>query len=234
MENKTFIEIEYTGKIAETKEIFDLTDEKLAKENNIYNPNTKYGPMTIIIGENMILKSLEEHLKKMKPKETKKITLNPEEAFGKRDPKLLKIFSLAHFRKQKITPIPGQYITLANNVQGKVLSVSAGRVKIDFNHPLSGKTLEYDIILNKIVTDQNEKIASLLEKTLGFDKKDIQVSSTKEKTTITLPTPQEIPKEAKSKITEIITKHIKDIKEIEVIGKSQKLPTQKSNKKVNI
>ena len=222
MENKTFIEIEYTGKIAETGEIFDLTDEKTAKEKNIYNPNTKYGPATIIIGENMILKALEDNLKKMKQKETKKITLTPEEAFGKRNPQLLKIYSLAFFRKQKITPIQGQYITLGNNLQGKVLSVSAGRVKIDFNHQLSGKTLEYEITLNKIITDQKEKITRLLEKTIGIDKKDIQITSTKEKTTITLPTKQELPKEAKSQIAEMIKKHIKDIKEIEITEKITK------------
>ncbi len=227
MENKTFIEIEYIGKIGETGEIFDLTDEKTAKENNIYNPNTRYGPTTIIIGENMILKSLEDRLKKMKPKQKQKITLKPEEAFGKREPKLLKIFSLAFFRKQKITPIQGQYITLGDNMQGKVLSVSAGRVKIDFNHPLSGKTLEYEITLNKIITDQKEKITRLLERTFGLDKKDIQVSSTKEKTTITLPTPKEIPKEAKSKITEIIKKHIKDLKEIEILNKNPEVANTK-------
>ncbi len=227
MENKTFIEIEYLGKIAETGEIFDLTDEKTAKENNIYNPNTKYGPMTIIIGENMILKSLEDRLKKMKPKQKQKITLKPEEAFGKREPKLLKTFSLAFFRKQKITPIPGQYITLSDNVQGKVLSVSAGRVKIDFNHQLSGKTLEYDITLNKIITGQKEKITSLLERTLRLDKKNIQISSTKEKTTITLPTPKEIPKEAKSRITEIIKEYIKDIKEIEILNKTTEVANTK-------
>ncbi|RLG14860.1 MAG: peptidylprolyl isomerase [Candidatus Nanohalarchaeota archaeon] len=227
MENKTFIEIEYIGRIAETKEVFDLTDEKTAKENNIYNPNTRYGPTTIIIGENMILKSLEDRLKKMKPKETKKITLTPQEAFGKREPKLLKIYSLAFFRKQKITPILGQYITLGDNIQGKVLSVSAGRVKIDFNHQLSGKTLEYEITLNKIITGQKEKITSLLERTLGFNKKDIQVTSTKEKTTITLPTPKELPKEAKSKIAEIIKKHIKDLKEIEILNKTPEVANTK-------
>lgn len=222
MKDGAFIELEFTGRISETGEIFDLTDEKTAKENNIYNPRTTYGPVIIIIGEKMILKSLEDAIKKMKPKEKKKITLEPEESFGKRNPDLLKVFSLAHFRKQKITPVTGQIITLGDNISGKVLSVSAGRVKIDFNHPLAGRTLEYDIKIEREITDPKEKIENILNRYLGLTKNDMTISMTKEMATIELKNAEKIPDEIRTNILESIKKHITGIKQAEIIPQKTK------------
>ncbi|MFH1127604.1 MAG: FKBP-type peptidyl-prolyl cis-trans isomerase [archaeon] len=218
MKDGTFVELEFTGRITETGEIFDLTDEQLAKENKIYNPKTRYGPVTIIIGEKMILKSLEDAIKKMKPQEKKKITLSPEESFGKRNPDLMKVFSLAYFRNQKITPVVGQIITLGDNVSGKVLSVSAGRVRIDFNHPLAGRTLEYDLKLNKEITEPLDKIENIMNGSLGISKKDMTIQMTKEKATIELKNAEKIPNEIRTKIIESIKKHIKEIKDAEIIA----------------
>lgn len=223
MENGAFVEIEYTGRIKETGEIFDLTDEKTAKENKIYSPKKKYGPATIIIGENMILKGVEETLKTMKHGDTKKITLNPEQAFGKRDPNRLKVFALSHFQKQKIYPVVGQFITLANDVSGKVISVSAGRVKMDFNHPLSGKTLEYDLKLDTEIKDPVKKIEFMLTRLLGYDKKDKGIAISGEKAEISLPNAAKLSGEIKSKITEQLKKYIPEIKEIEISYKNPKV-----------
>lgn len=227
MKDRSFVEIEYIGRIAETDEIFDLTNEKLAKKTKIYSPNTKYGPISLIIGENMILKGLEDNITKMKPKESKKITLTPEEAFGQRDPKLLKVFSLAYFQKQKITPIAGQYITLGNDISGKVLSVSAGRVKIDFNHPLASKTLEYELTVNKEITDTKEKIEIIINNMIGYDKKDIAISVTDKKSTIELPNAEKMTPEIKTKISDSIKKYIKDIENIEITSKTSKVANTK-------
>ena len=224
MENGAFVEIEYTGRIKETGEIFDLTDEKTAKEHKIYNPKTKYGPVTIIIGENMILKGVEETIKTMKPGDTKKTTLDPEHAFGKRDPNLLKVFSLSRFQKQRIHPVVGQFITLSNNLSGRVVSVSAGRVKMDFNHPLSGKTLVYDIKLNTEIKEPSKKIEFMLTGLLGYDKKDTEIAISGESAKLSLPNAAKLSTEIKSKISEQLKKYIPELKEIEISEKSDKNP----------
>ena len=41
---------------------------------------------------------------------------------------------------------------------GKVLSVSGGRVLVDFNHPLAGKEVIYEINVKKIIQDIDGKI----------------------------------------------------------------------------
>ena len=57
-----FIELEYTGRLKETNEVFDTTDKNTAKETEIYNENMAYGPVIICVGESQILKGLEEEL----------------------------------------------------------------------------------------------------------------------------------------------------------------------------
>ncbi|MBI2508284.1 peptidylprolyl isomerase [Candidatus Woesearchaeota archaeon] len=155
-----FIEIEYTAIIEGTNQTFDTTDEKTAKSANIYNKNQKYKPVTICIGENQILKGLDESLKGKQLKEYK-ITLQPENAFGKKNPKLLQLVSQSSFRKQNITPYPGLQINL-DGIMGTVRTVTPGRVIVDFNHPLAGKAVIYKVKIIKKVTDEKEKLDSLL------------------------------------------------------------------------
>ena len=56
-----FIEIEYTGKL-EDGGVFDTTSEKVANENHIHNPQMKYGPVVICIGEHQVLKGIDDFL----------------------------------------------------------------------------------------------------------------------------------------------------------------------------
>ena len=63
MKDEDFVNIDYVGRIKESGEIFDLTDAELAKESNIFNPQMKYGPVTVIIGAGHILKGLENKIK---------------------------------------------------------------------------------------------------------------------------------------------------------------------------
>ena len=51
----------------------------------------------------------------------------------------------------------------AEGGEGKILTVNGGRVKVDFNHPLAGKDLVYDIEVTEIIEDDEEKIKSMIE-----------------------------------------------------------------------
>ncbi|MCK5373209.1 MAG: FKBP-type peptidyl-prolyl cis-trans isomerase, partial [Candidatus Aenigmarchaeota archaeon] len=88
MKDGDFVNIDFVGRIKESGEIFDLTDEALAKESGIYNPQTRYGPVTVIIGAGQILKGLEDKVKIIKAKDTAEVDLAPKDAFGNRDLRL--------------------------------------------------------------------------------------------------------------------------------------------------
>ena len=66
MNSGDFIRIDYVGKIKESGEIFDITKEDAAKQEGIYNPQFKYGPVPVIIDANFVLPGLNEVLKEMK------------------------------------------------------------------------------------------------------------------------------------------------------------------------
>jgi len=214
MKEGDFIRIDYVGKIFESGEVFDLTKESIAREKGIYNPNLSYKPVPIIVGANFVVKGLEKELKEMKVCEKKNIIVKPEEAFGNRSPKLIRLIPLSEFKRQKADPYPGMIVTI-NNLPGKVLSVTGGRVRVDFNHPLSGKTLEYDVEIKKKITSKTGKIKAVLEFFLKIEE---EVDISFENEVVKIKTKMnDIPKEAKKTIADTILKWMKNIKKIRFI-----------------
>lgn len=161
VKNGDFLRLEYTGKVQETGEVFDTTDEKVAEEEGIKSENKLYGSIPIIVGAGHVLKGIEEALIGMDEGDEKTLDIPPEEAFGLRDPKLMQLIPMSEFRKQGIKPQVGMGITLENST-GVIRSVSGGRVRVDFNHELAGKNLHYEIKVDKLITEDEEKIRSMI------------------------------------------------------------------------
>ncbi len=169
-----FIEIDFIGKIKENGIVFDVTNEQDAKKYNLYNSNIKYSPVIICIGENNIVKGLDEFLIGKEIKEYT-IELSSEKAFGKKDPKLMKIVPSNIFKKQKITPFPGLQINF-DGVIGTIITAGSGRVIVDFNHPLASKDLIYEIKIKRLVIDTKEKLSGIL-KPLSNKEIDIKIEN---------------------------------------------------------
>jgi len=157
-----FVELDFVGKIKDTNEIFDLTQESVAKLNNIYNPKFSYKPVAVCIGENNLIKSLENSLIG-KEKGKYEIEIKSEDAFGKRNPELLKLVPSKIFKKENLKPFPGLNVNIDGNI-GTIRTVSGGRIIIDFNHHLSGKDLIFEIEIKRIITDKKEKLDCLISK----------------------------------------------------------------------
>ena len=157
IKNKDFVEVEYTGKIKEDNKVFDTTDEKTAKENNIFNEKMAYGPIVVCIGEKQLLAGLDKHIEGKETGKSYDIELKAEEGFGKKDAKLLKMVPLRIFKEKGITPVPGLQISI-DGLLGTIRTATAGRMIVDFNHPLSGKEIIYNVKINKIITDAKEKV----------------------------------------------------------------------------
>ncbi|MEM5872405.1 MAG: peptidylprolyl isomerase [Candidatus Aenigmatarchaeota archaeon] len=144
MQINDFIKVSYSGKVKETGIEFD-------KGENV----------SIVVGVNFTLKGIDKALLEMQVGEKKTIELKPEDAFGERDPKLIKLVPLSEFKKHNTNPYPGMLIN-ADNMQGRVLSVSGGRVRVDFNHPLAGKVLIYDLEIKEKIESIEDKIKALV------------------------------------------------------------------------
>jgi len=220
-----FVEIEYTGTIKTENIIFDTTDETKAKELKIHNPNMNYGPITICIGEHQVIKGIDDQLIGKETEKSYKLEIKPEDGFGKKNAKLLKIVPISLFRKQNITPIVGLQVTI-DGVLGTVRSVTGGRVVLDFNHPLSGRDLVYDIKVHNIVRDKKRQLESYLKLTLGL--KEIEISIVNDEARIILPS--ELPGKEKDNLTKKLTELVK-LNKIEFLKKEQPKPEVKKEEK---
>ncbi|MBT7903045.1 peptidylprolyl isomerase [Candidatus Woesearchaeota archaeon] len=207
-----FVEIEYTGSIKEGGLVFDSTSEEESKNAGTYNPKMIYGPVKICIGQKQVIPGLDEVLDGADENQESQITIKAENAFGKKDSKLLKLMPASKFKSQQINPMPGLQLNI-DGMMATIRSVSGGRVVVDFNHPLSGKEVFYKYKILKKITDPKEKVKGYLALILSAKENQIQVSITDSKAEITLTKeiPQEFLTEQKNKIIELIP----EIKEIE-------------------
>ena len=153
-----FIEIEFTGKIRGTDEIFDTNIKADAKKANLNTKDIK--PFILSVGHKMLPTGFDKDIEGKELNKEYTLNLNPEEAFGKRDPKLIKMIPTKHFHEQKIEPQRGMQLNLDGQLV-KILSSDRGRTLVDFNNPLAGKPVTYIYKINKIVTDQKQKINAL-------------------------------------------------------------------------
>ena len=157
LKEKDFIEVEFIGKTDEG----DVFDSNIKEELAKLNPQAEAKPFVFSLGQDMFLKGVDDFLVgKEIGKHT--IELTPEKAFGKRDPKLINMIPMKIFHQQQINPVPGYAFNFDGKV-GKVLTVSGGRVVVDFNNPLAGKDVIYEINVLRKIEDSKEKIKSLNE-----------------------------------------------------------------------
>ncbi len=195
-----FIEVEYTGRFKDTKEVFDTTDVKIAKEAQIFSEKGEYAPVVICIGEHHILRGIDEFLE---GKELGSYTLElpPEKAFGKKKMELIKMIPTNKFTEQGIKPVPNLRLNIDGYV-GLVKSVSGGRTVVDFNHPLAGRDVVYALKVNKIVTDSKVKVESLLQVLFGVK---IPVDVQEKKAVVSFPSelPEQIKAELAKKVSEL-------------------------------
>jgi len=186
MKKGDFIELEYTGKTADTKEVFDTTSEETAKKEGIHSPKTKYGDIIVVLGEHQLIKGLETRLE---GQELGKHTFNiPDtEAFGKKSASNLKLMPAKAFKDDKIRPYPGLQINVDGQI-GVIKTVSGGRIIVDFNHPLSSRDIIYEVNVKRIVTDKKEQAEAIFKiLNLPFEEITIDAEKIKIKTKVKYP-----------------------------------------------
>mgnify|MGYP001601335723 CR=1 FL=1 len=168
MKKGDLISIAFTGKEAESGTVFDTTDKETAQKAGLDAAHRRYGAVTIIAGAGELLPGIDAALLEMKVGDKRHLTLEPEKAFGSRNAQLIKVLPLSDFKKHNVPAVPGTIVN-ANDMMGKVQSVSGGRVRVDFNPELAGKTVEYDIKIEKHFTEEKEQLDALTEKMFPGD-----------------------------------------------------------------
>ncbi len=167
-----FLLLNYTLKVKESGETVDTTFDAVAKDAHIHREDTVYGPRFVVLGEGWLPKGLEDSLVGLDPGQSTTIELAPDRGYGQRDPAKMRLVPLRRFRDKGIDPIPGAQIEFDGR-PAVVRAVGAGRVQVDYNHPLAGRTLVYDVSIEKVLEDEREKILNIISRRIpevGQDK----------------------------------------------------------------
>ncbi|HLC59357.1 MAG TPA: FKBP-type peptidyl-prolyl cis-trans isomerase [archaeon] len=216
MKEGDFVYVDYTGSIKESKSVFDTTKEEVAKKSGIYSSQVKYRPIPLIIGANFTFKHLEEEIKKMQVGDNKTVEIAMNNAFGQRRADLVKLIPLAEFKNSDIDPAVGNNITV-NGMNGKIISVSGGRVNVDFNHPLAGKDLVYEIEVKNTINDHNEKVRAIVSYFTGSEEASTEVTVKEKHVKIVTDKDKEVHPGIKKYIADTIRKWVENYEKIEFV-----------------
>ncbi len=170
-----FVLVDYTGRVKETGEVFETTVEEVAKEAGIYSEGRRYEPRLIIVGEGWVLKGLDEGLEGLKVGEKTVIEVPPEKGFGPRNPDDVKTIPYRVLRSKGIVPRIGMKVEVDGR-EAVIRAVGAGRVRVDFNPPLAGRTLVYEVVVREKVKGDVEKIKALIHRRIPVDPEAFEVS----------------------------------------------------------
>lgn len=116
-------------------------------DNTQIDTNIGKDPLVFLFGSHQILPALEEALRGLEVGDSKKVTLNPDSAYGDINPQA--------YKKVEAKLIPedlrfeGALLVVSDEQFGEMLirvdSLDGEQVVLDFNHPLAGKTLNFDV-----------------------------------------------------------------------------------------
>jgi len=229
MKSGDFVSIDYVGRVKDSGEIFDATMEEAAKKENVYDPKVSYRPISIVIDANFVIKGLDDALMQMNVGDRKVVVIEPKDAFGERNPEYVRAVPASNFKNERIDPTPGSWITI-NNVRGKILSADGGRIRIDFNHPLAGKKLEYDVKIVKEITDSVEQTKSVVSYITGLEHEKIHAAIKEKEAEIKIDAKQEMPAAMKKRIADLEIKWVRGVDKVRFVdeyGAEEKKPAKK-------
>ncbi len=120
------------------------------------NPNE---PMTFTMGDGSLIHGLEMAIMGLKPGEKQSVELDPLNAFGFSDPD--NIHNLPRSEFSADLPVdPGTVISFStpsgDEVPGTIREVTDDNVKVDFNHPLAGQDVIFEVEIVDVQPAQKE------------------------------------------------------------------------------
>ena len=182
----SLILVDYTSKVKDTGEVFETTIEEEAKKHTLHEPNVKYQPKLVSIGESWVVKGLDEALAKTSVGDKKTVEISPDKGFGERDTGKVRMIPLRKLGEDAEKVSIGDTVEV-DNKKGVVRFIGSGRVQIDYNHRFAGKIVLYDINVLKELKTDDEKTSGILKRYLPVKDDKISFKKTGNMLDITIP-----------------------------------------------
>jgi FKBP-type peptidyl-prolyl cis-trans isomerase 2 len=141
------VTITYTGRL-EDGTVFDTTDEAVAEEAGLREeqPDREFEPITVEVGAGNLIEGMEAGLLDLEEGDSETIRVPPEEAYGEADDDSVRQFDAEQFEEMVgQEPVEGLQVRAQGGAAGTVVDVGEGVVAVDFEHPLAGETLIFDV-----------------------------------------------------------------------------------------
>ncbi|WP_213996720.1 FKBP-type peptidyl-prolyl cis-trans isomerase [Arsukibacterium sp.] len=125
-----------------------LTDGSAAESTRVHNK-----PAKLQMGDHSISPAFEAHLMGMAEGSKKTFTLDPQDAYGMPNPDNIYYVDRSKFSSDapaKVGSIIGFAMPDGSELPGLVRDVVGDSVTVDFNHPLAGQTLTFNVEIVKV------------------------------------------------------------------------------------
>jgi FKBP-type peptidyl-prolyl cis-trans isomerase SlyD len=135
---------------------------KEAGNDTVIDSNKGSRPLEFITGKGQIIPGLESGLVGMEIGESKTITVKAADAYGEHNPEAQQVIPIEQFEGidlQKGMTLYGQGEG-GQTVQVTVIDFNDKEVTIDFNHPLAGKDLEFEVTVTEARPATDEEAAT--------------------------------------------------------------------------
>jgi len=120
-------------------------------------------PLQYLHGHGRLIPGMEKGLEGRAVGDTFKLTLPPEEGYGKKDPNMVQAVPRSNFQGVPSIEKGMQFQARSPDGHGArvvtVVDVSADTVTVDANHPLAGETLHFDVSVKDVRDASPEEIA---------------------------------------------------------------------------
>ena len=130
----TKVELHFALKLTETGELVDSTFEK--------------APASLVIGDGNLPPAFEKVMLGMHAGERCVQTMRPEDGFGQHNPANVQTLSRRDF-DPSVELSEGLVVSFQDKAKtelpGVVVDIDADQVQVDFNHPLAGRELEFEV-----------------------------------------------------------------------------------------
>ena len=186
MNDGDFIKVNFEMYVGEDRKLVSTNNKDLAKEKDIFDEKQNYRDAVLIVGSENIFKEINESFKNSEEGKEYEVEIKASDAYGLRDPKNIKVHTFREFQRQNIEPSIGQEVSL-NGRRGKVVSITPGRIIVDYNHQWAGKDVYYKYTVLGKVEDKPGKVKALIDYNYNVDSETFEVKDSDSEIEIVVP-----------------------------------------------
>lgn len=132
------------------------------KDGAVVDSSQDREPLKYMQGQGQIIPGLEQELYGMAVGDEKSVAVEPAQGYGEKDPNAVQVVPNEAFPPD-LEPEPGMRLQMRDE-QGRVfeafvVEVRPDDVVLDFNHPLAGETLHFDVKIDSLRQASEEELA---------------------------------------------------------------------------